>query len=129
MSFAFASLRRAWRSGEDADLCSELLQESLMTLRALPHASLFDICSLSPVWRTTIERATVFLRAVVLEDFAAGIENAKEHVEIPVNDKQLSLAILLELAVQQATLRSILDVVLLLIKLWKSQCCVVDNRY
>ncbi|XP_035228372.1 E3 ubiquitin-protein ligase HERC2-like isoform X2 [Stegodyphus dumicola] len=128
MSFAFASLRRAWRSGEDADLCSELLQESLMTLRALPYASLFDICSLSPVWRTTIEQATVFLRAVVLEDFAAGIENAKEHVEIPVNDKQLSLAILLELAVQQATLRSILDVVLLLIKLWKSQSCVVDNR-
>ena len=26
LSFAFAFLRRAWRSGEDADLCSDLLQ-------------------------------------------------------------------------------------------------------
>ena len=33
LSFAFAFLRRAWRSGEDADLCSELLQESLDALR------------------------------------------------------------------------------------------------
>ena len=26
LSFAFAFLRRAWRSGEDSDLCSDLLQ-------------------------------------------------------------------------------------------------------
>ena len=26
LSFAFAFLRRAWRSGEDSDLCGELLQ-------------------------------------------------------------------------------------------------------
>ena len=26
LSFAFAFLRRAWRSGEDSDLCTELLQ-------------------------------------------------------------------------------------------------------
>lgn len=26
LNFAFAFLRRAWRSGEDADLCTELLQ-------------------------------------------------------------------------------------------------------
>lgn len=67
MSFAFASLRRAWRSGEDADLCSELLRESLVALRALPHASLFDTCSVSPVWLETVERASAFLRSVVLE--------------------------------------------------------------
>ena len=41
LSFAFAFLRRAWRSGEDTDLCSELLQESLDALQALPEASLF----------------------------------------------------------------------------------------
>ena len=29
LSFAFAFLRRAWRSGEDTDLCNDLLQESL----------------------------------------------------------------------------------------------------
>ena len=41
LSFAFAFLRRAWRSGEDQDLCSDLLSESLEALQALPEASLF----------------------------------------------------------------------------------------
>ena len=32
LNFAFAFLRRAWRSGEDSDLCTELLQASLFTI-------------------------------------------------------------------------------------------------
>ncbi|XP_057611992.1 E3 ubiquitin-protein ligase HERC2-like [Chionomys nivalis] len=47
LSFAFAFLRRAWRSGEDADLCSELLQESLDALQALLEASLFGESTVS----------------------------------------------------------------------------------
>ena len=31
LNFAFAFLRRAWRSGEDADLCTELLQVNHVT--------------------------------------------------------------------------------------------------
>ena len=49
LSFAFAFLRRAWRSGEDTDLCSELLQESLDALQALPEASLFHTEAVSKV--------------------------------------------------------------------------------
>lgn len=33
LNFAFAFLRRAWRSGEDADLCTELLQASCILIR------------------------------------------------------------------------------------------------
>lgn len=33
LSFAFAFLRRAWRSGDDTDLCCELLQECTDTIR------------------------------------------------------------------------------------------------
>ncbi|GIY59956.1 e3 ubiquitin-protein ligase HERC2, partial [Caerostris darwini] len=128
MSFAFASLRRAWRSGEDSDLCNELLLETLKALRALPEASLFDTGSISSVWLDTVERASVFLRSVVLDDFPSNMENSKGCVEIPAEDKQTSLAILLELAIQHATLHNILDVILLLLKLWKSQLSVVDNR-
>lgn len=51
--------------GEDADLCSELLQESLDALRALPEASLFDEGTVSSVWLEVVERATKFLRSVV----------------------------------------------------------------
>lgn len=32
LNFAFAFLRRAWRSGEDSDLCTELLQASSINL-------------------------------------------------------------------------------------------------
>ena len=52
LSFAFAFLRRAWRSGEDQDLCSDLLAESLEALQALPEASLFHTETVSKVsWR------------------------------------------------------------------------------
>lgn len=33
LNFAFAFLRRAWRSGEDADLCTELLQASCILFK------------------------------------------------------------------------------------------------
>ena len=65
MSFAFAFLRRAWRSGEDMDLCSELLQESLDALQSLPEGSLFDEHSVSHMWLEVVDRAAKFLRSVV----------------------------------------------------------------
>lgn len=51
-------------AGDDADLCSELLQESLDALRALPEATLFDEGNVSSVWLEVVERATKFLRFV-----------------------------------------------------------------
>ena len=65
LSFAFAFLRRAWRSGEDADLCRELLDEALEALQYLPEATLFDEGSVSPVWLEVVDRSTKFLRSVV----------------------------------------------------------------
>jgi len=52
--------------GEDADLCSELLTESLEALQSLPEATLFDESSVSPVWLEVVERSDKFLRQVVL---------------------------------------------------------------
>lgn len=52
--------------GEDADLCSEVLQESLDALRSLPEATLFDETNVSPVWLEVVERSAKFLRQVVL---------------------------------------------------------------
>lgn len=52
--------------GEDADLCSELLNESLEALQSLPGATLFDENSVSPVWLEVVERSDKFLRQVVL---------------------------------------------------------------
>lgn len=65
LSFAFAFLRRAWRSGQDSDLCSELLQESLDALRSLPAGSLFDEKAVSPVWQDVVDRTSKFLMTIV----------------------------------------------------------------
>ena len=64
-SFACAFLRRAWRSGEDSDLCREFLQEALEALQCLPECSLFDESSVSPVWIDTVDRVSTFLKAIV----------------------------------------------------------------
>ncbi|XP_062251671.1 LOW QUALITY PROTEIN: E3 ubiquitin-protein ligase HERC2 [Platichthys flesus] len=120
LSFAFAFLRRAWRSGDDADLCSELLQESLDALRALPEATLFDEGTVSSVWLEVVERATKFLSDVHGSAATKG--------NIPLQDQHLVLAILLELAVQRGTLSQLLSAVLLLLRLWESGTREMDNE-
>uniref|UniRef100_A0A3Q3AXX1 E3 ubiquitin-protein ligase HERC2 n=1 Tax=Kryptolebias marmoratus TaxID=37003 RepID=A0A3Q3AXX1_KRYMA len=120
LSFAFAFLRRAWRSGDDADLCSELLQESLDALRALPEATLFDEGTVSSVWLEVVERATKFLSDVH--------GNASTKGNIPLQDQHLALAILLELAVQRGTLSQLLSAVLLLLRLWDNGTREMDNE-
>ncbi|TSK42064.1 E3 ubiquitin-protein ligase HERC2 [Bagarius yarrelli] len=122
LSFAFAFLRRAWRSGDDADLCSELLQESLDALRALPEATLFDESTVSSVWLEVVERATKFLSEV----HGGGIGKAPSG--IPLQDQHLALAILLELAVQRGTLSQLLSAVLLLLRLWDRGTKEMDNE-
>ncbi|XP_054644739.1 E3 ubiquitin-protein ligase HERC2 isoform X2 [Dunckerocampus dactyliophorus] len=120
LSFAFAFLRRAWRSGDDADLCSELLQESLDALRALPEATLFDEGTVSSVWLEVVERATKFLSDIH--------GNASTKGNIPLQDQHLALAILLELAVQRGTLSQLLSAILLLLRLWESGTREMDNE-
>ncbi|XP_077983839.1 E3 ubiquitin-protein ligase HERC2-like [Glandiceps talaboti] len=127
MSFAFAFLRRAWRTGEDADLCSELLQESLEAMRSLPEATLFDETSVSKVWLEVVDRASKFLRSVVLGDLNAGA-TAKGANTIPVQDQHTALALLLELALQRGTLSELLNSVLLLLQLWEYGQQETDNR-
>lgn len=65
LNFAFAFLKRAWRLGEDTDLCSELLNESLDALKILPVATLFDEEKVSSVWLEVVERSSKFLLQVV----------------------------------------------------------------
>ena len=57
LSFAFAFLRRAWRNGEDSDLCTDLLQETLDALTMLSPATLFDESSVSPVWLEVVGKS------------------------------------------------------------------------
>ena len=64
LSFAFAFLKRAWRSGEDSDLCTDVLQEALGILQEMPVALLFDTGAVSEVWIDVVDRAMKFLTDV-----------------------------------------------------------------
>ena len=64
LSFAFAFLRRAWRSGEDCDLCADVLQQALDILRELPVPSLYNQESVSAVWLDAVDRCMAFLQSV-----------------------------------------------------------------
>ena len=64
LSFAFAFLKRAWRSGEDSDLCTLVLQEALEIFQELPVALLFDTHAVSNVWMDVVDRTMGFLTDV-----------------------------------------------------------------
>ena len=64
LSFAFAFLKRSWRSGEDSDLCTEVLQQALDVLQELQIPSLFDGQDLSNVWLEVVDRCMEFLKSV-----------------------------------------------------------------
>lgn len=51
--------------GEDIELCSELLTESLEALRILPICTLYEHDNVSPVWIEVVEKSSKFLRQVV----------------------------------------------------------------
>lgn len=128
LSFAFAFLKRAWRSGEDSELCGELLRESLEALRAMPEATLFHQEAVSSVWLEVVEHADKFLRSVVLGDINVGMGHSRGCSQVPVPDQQLALSLLLELCIQQGTLGRLLSGVLLLLQLWDSGKYELDNR-
>ncbi|XP_042876756.1 E3 ubiquitin-protein ligase HERC2-like isoform X6 [Penaeus japonicus] len=130
LNFAFAFLRRAWRSGEDADLCTELLQESLEALETLPEATLFDESSVSSVWLDVVERSQKFLTSVVLSQVSGGGTGGSSMTRVPLGDRHMALSLLLHLALQRATLSTLLTVITLLLQLWDSgrNQNQVDNR-
>lgn len=121
LNFAFAFLRRAWKSGEDTELCSELLGEALDALQTLPEASLFDTGS-QTIWMEAVEKSIKFLRQVALGDIMGG------RCMVPKADRHIALNLLLELAAQKGSLCASLEAVLLLLTLWEKDAETEDNR-
>ncbi|XP_011304625.1 E3 ubiquitin-protein ligase HERC2 [Fopius arisanus] len=129
LNFSFAYLRRAWRSGEDVEFCSEILSESLETLQSLPEATLFEENNVSQVWLEVVEKSAKFLRQVVTGDVAQLVTptTTSTWCPVPVSDQHTALCLLLELVAQRATLSSLLDSVILLLHL-SEKTINQDNR-
>ncbi|XP_065082582.1 probable E3 ubiquitin-protein ligase HERC2 [Ochlerotatus camptorhynchus] len=122
LNFSFAFLRRAWRSGEDVELCSELLSEALEALQTLPEASLFDTSQMSSLWIEVVEKSIKFLRQVVLGDVMGG------RCLVPKADRHIALNLLLELGAQKGTLGGSLEGISLLLTLHEKDQESDDNR-
>jgi E3 ubiquitin-protein ligase HERC2 len=122
LNFSFAFLRRAWKSGEDTELCSELLMEALDALQTLPEGSLFDTTQISSIWIEVVEKSIKFLRQVVLGDVMGG------RCSVPKPDRHIALSLLLELGAQKGTLGGSLEGILLLMTLWEKDAESDDNR-
>lgn len=116
-------MRRAWRSGEDTELCSELLSEALEALSGLPEASLFDSTQVSTLWLEVLERSIKFLRQVVNNDLITS-----GRCSVPRSDRHIALSLLLELESQKGTLSASLEAILLLLTLWEKEKDIDDNR-
>lgn len=122
LNFFFASLKRAWRSG-DTELCSELLNDTLEAIQlSLEPGALFDTTSLSNLWMESIEKSIKFLRQIVLNEASGTLQR------IPNTDRNIALNLLLELEMQKGTLAGSLEGVLLLMTISEINTNLNDNR-
>lgn len=128
MNFFFASLKRAWKSG-DTELCSELLSDSLEAIQmSLEPGALFDTSSLSTLWMEGLEKSIKFLRQIVLSDISSENEASGSQNQIPKADRNISLNLLLELELQKGTLAGSLEGILLLMTVSEMNTNHNDNR-
>lgn len=128
LNFFFASLKRAWKSG-DTELCSELLSDSLEAIQlSLEPGALFDTSSLSSLWMEAIEKSIKFLRQIVLSDLTSESEAGGSQHQIPKADRNISMNLLLELEMQKGTLAGSLEGVLLLLTVSEMNMNHNDNR-
>lgn len=71
LRLALSLVRRAWRCGEDGDVCSALLKDALYAVRALPDAALFagaeaaQVPRSQKIWAEVVDGAARFFHQVV----------------------------------------------------------------
>ncbi|XP_077975128.1 E3 ubiquitin-protein ligase HERC2-like isoform X2 [Styela clava] len=121
LSFAFTFLKRAWRSSEDSDLCTDLLQDTLFAFRALPPASMYDVSKISKTWINVVDRTKEFLKSVACGDLGNTHDVGSSVHTIPISDQHLAIDLLLEISLQKGTLCSILEILFYLLNMWEAR--------
>lgn len=144
LNFSFGFLVSTWRSGNNSDLCTQMLKDSLEALQCVPNDFLVNISNLPIFWLETLERSSKFLFQVVIGYYKSYLLtpvinqtiyyymfflcylfrnfNTPEKENISVNyipniDKQFALSLLLELGLQRKSLSQILQCVLMFFEL------------
>jgi len=65
LNFSFGFLVSTWRSGNNSDLCTQMLKDSLEALQCIPEDYLLDESNVPTFWIETLERSSKFLFQVV----------------------------------------------------------------
>ncbi|KAL4709830.1 hypothetical protein ACJJTC_001284, partial [Scirpophaga incertulas] len=126
LRLALSLVRRAWRCGEDADVCSALLRDALDAVRALPDAALFagaGAAQQAPrsqkIWAEVVDSAAKFLHQVVVGEVGCNV---------PLGDWRTSLCVWVELCARRAELPALLKAADVLVTLPPKQKRQPDNR-
>ncbi|KAL0895990.1 hypothetical protein ABMA27_011981 [Loxostege sticticalis] len=126
LRLALSLVRRAWRCGEDADVCSALLRDALDAVRALPDAALFagaGAAQQAPrsqkIWAEVVDSAAKFLHQVVAGEVGCNV---------PLGDWRTSLCVWVELCARRAELPALLKAADVLVTLPPRQKRQPDNR-
>lgn len=115
LRLALSLVRRAWRCGEDADVCSALLRDALDAVRALPDAALFagadalqGVPRSQKIWAEVVDSAAKFLHEVVVGEVGCSV---------PLGDWRTSLCVWVELCARRAELPALLKAANVLLSL------------
>ncbi|XP_060835591.1 E3 ubiquitin-protein ligase HERC2 isoform X3 [Rhopalosiphum padi] len=128
LNFSFGFLVSTWRSGNNSDLCTQMLKDSLEALQCIPEDFLVDESNVPTFWIETLERSSKFLFHVVNGNINVS-ENESIHVNhIPNTDRQFALCLSLELGLQKKSLSQILQCVLMFFELGL-HCDKIYNRH
>ncbi|XP_041973907.1 probable E3 ubiquitin-protein ligase HERC2 [Aricia agestis] len=130
LRLALSLVRRAWRCGEDADVCSALLRDALDAVRALPDAALYagtGQCNVpayqaprsQKIWAEVVDSAAKFLHQVVAGEVGCNV---------PQGDWRTSLCVWVELCARRAELPALLKAADVLVNLPPKQKRQPDNR-
>ncbi|XP_026727805.1 probable E3 ubiquitin-protein ligase HERC2 [Trichoplusia ni] len=125
LRLALSLVRRAWRCGEDADVCSALLRDALDAVRALPDAGLFAGAGTThaprsqKIWAEVVDSAAKFLHQVVIGEVGCNV---------PQGDWRTSLCVWVELCARRAELPALLKAADVLVTLPPKQKRQPDNR-
>ncbi|KAI5642407.1 regulator of chromosome condensation (RCC1) repeat domain-containing protein [Phthorimaea operculella] len=126
LRLALSLVRRAWRCGEDADVCSALLRDALDAVRALPDAALFagaGTAQQAPrsqkIWAEVVDSAAKFLHQVVAGEVGCNV---------PLGDWRTSICVWIELCARRAELPALLKAADVLVTLPPRQKRQPDNR-
>jgi len=65
LNFSFGFLVSTWRSGNNTDLCTQMLKDSLEALQCIPEDFLVDESNVPTFWIETLEKSSKFLFQVV----------------------------------------------------------------